>query len=391
MEQLNCYVVDPTPFAAFQLAYKYEELNQLAAAISFYLEVADTTDNKNLVYESLLRAGMCYQSQGGRDSTVRDLFFRAVAYNPKAKEAHFLLSRYYEGTKDWAESYMHACIGLGLTAHACSKHINGYVNKCLEFQKSVAAWWIGKTDESRDLMYEVYQDSRELRDLAFSNLRNIGYPRKLYAYAAKDHKRLKDKFPGSGLIKRNYAQAAQDMFVITALNGLRNGSYLEIGSADPVMFNNTYLLEKDFEWYGYSLDINYPDVAKFNHVRNNAAICADALSYSFEDLGRLLPEDVDYLQVDCEPPPVTLAILKRVLDAGFRPKVITFEHDRYLFGDTIADESRRILNALGYTLVVKDVCFDGQHSPFEDWWVKNPREGLNYAENLIGIEYILEK
>jgi tetratricopeptide (TPR) repeat protein len=390
MEQLNCYIMDPTPFAAFQLAHALEESNQLAGAISFYLEAADKGDSQ-LVYESLIRAGLCYQAMGDRTSTAKDLYLRALAYDPKAREAHFLLSRLYEGLKDWAESYMHACIGLSLVSNKCAKPIKGYTAKCFEFQKAVAAWWIGNTEESRTLMYEVYKGSPNLRDIAFTNHRSIGYPRDLWAYTQGKHKYLIDKFPGSGTIERNYSQAAQDMFVLTVLQGKTNGTYLEIGSADPIMFNNTYLLENTFGWTGYSIDINYPDIAKFNLLRKNEAIHTDGTTFDYRALLGLLPKDIDYLQVDCEPPPVTLAILKRVLDAGFDPKVITFEHDRYLFGDTVAEESRALLSSLGYQLIVKDVCFDRSDSPFEDWWVKNLPSGIRTAENVLGIDYILEK
>jgi tetratricopeptide (TPR) repeat protein len=388
MEQLNCYIMDPTPFAAFQLGYEYEQQKQLAGAIEFYLEVADTSDNNNLVYESLVRAAICYRTQGGREKTVRDLLFNAISYNPKAREAHFILSQVYEVSGDWHESYMHACIGLSLFSNVCSKPIAGYVAKSLDFQKAVAAWWIGKTDESRNIMYEVYQESRELRDAAFNNHRSIGYPRDLWAYKKIKHHKLINKFQGSSLIERSYSQAAQDMFVITAMHGKQNGTYLEIGSADPVMFNNTYLLEKDFNWTGYSFDISYPDVAKFNVVRNNHALCKDATTFDYS--GLKLPKDFDYLQADCEPPPVTFQILQRVLGFGFRPKVITFEHDRYLFGDSIAKDSRALLKDLGYTLVVKDVCFDERGSPFEDWWVMG-KPSLPIRENILGIDYILEK
>ena len=59
--------------------------------------------------------------------------------------------------------------------------------------------------------------------------------------------RLKYKFEGVELIDRNYSQAYQDMFVLTMLNGKRNGTYLEIGAMDAKFINNTFLLETMFE------------------------------------------------------------------------------------------------------------------------------------------------
>ena len=40
---------------------------------------------------------------------------------------------------------------------------------------------------------------------------------------------LKYQFPGIDMIENNYSQAFQDMFVLTMLNGKRNGTYVEIG------------------------------------------------------------------------------------------------------------------------------------------------------------------
>jgi hypothetical protein len=177
------------------------------------------------------------------------------------------------------------------------------------------------------------------------------------------------------------------MFVITALAGKSKGTYLEIGSADPIMFNNTYMLEQDFDWTGTSVDIEPHHIAKAKVLRKNTAICADALTFDYSPYA-----NVDYLQVDCEPPNVTFQILIKAMEVC-RPKVITFEHDRYIAGDHIAIESRKLLSSLGYILKVKDVKFDNRDSQFEDWWIL-PELNKNvprFEENILGIDYIVKK
>lgn len=388
MVELEKYINNPSQLEAFNLGYAYEKWNQLAAAIEFYLEAADSSEVTLTTYESLVRAAICYERQGNRTSTVRDLLYNAVALQPNAIEAHFLLSRQYEWSKQWHESFMHACIGLDKMRFVCVKPIEGlYGAISLYFQKGVAAWWIGMTEESRTIMYEVYLGSKDLRQVALKNLRSIGYPRDLFQYNRKDAGKIIDKFNGYGLIEQNYAQAAQDMFVLTALDGLVGGTYLEIGSADPIMFNNTYLLEKDFQWRGLSLDIGYHHIAKHKVTRSNQAVCADALTYPYA------PGVIDYLQVDCEPANVTFDILKRVFACGVRPRVITFEHDRHTYGPSIAAESRHFLSEAGYILKVKDVKFDHLDSPFEDWWILPELNGNvpRFEENILGIDYILKK
>ena len=55
-------------------------------------------------------------------------------------------------------------------------------------------------------------------------------------------------------IKGSYSQAMQDIFVLTLLDGKTNGVYLEIGSFEPLKYNNTFLLTQ-FDWNGISIDI----------------------------------------------------------------------------------------------------------------------------------------
>ena len=44
---------------------------------------------------------------------------------------------------------------------------------------------------------------------------------------------LKHRFSGYTKVFQNYSQAYQDLFVLSMLNGKKNGKYVEIGSNDP--------------------------------------------------------------------------------------------------------------------------------------------------------------
>ena len=48
------------------------------------------------------------------------------------------------------------------------------------------------------------------------------------------------------------SQVHQDVF---ALKTAKNKTYIEIGAAGPIKYNNTYLLEKN-GWQGFSLELN---------------------------------------------------------------------------------------------------------------------------------------
>jgi len=53
-------------------------------------------------------------------------------------------------------------------------------------------------------------------------------------------------FNGNSKIDKNYSEAYQDIYVLSMLDGKENGYYLEIGSGQPIIGNNTYLLESKF-------------------------------------------------------------------------------------------------------------------------------------------------
>jgi hypothetical protein len=50
--------------------------------------------------------------------------------------------------------------------------------------------------------------------------------------------------------KETYSQLGQDLFVQYFLNKKRNGYFVEFGATDGISLNNTFLLEKKYEWKG---------------------------------------------------------------------------------------------------------------------------------------------
>ena len=58
-------------------------------------------------------------------------------------------------------------------------------------------------------------------------------------YFKTNYDSLKTKFTGAESIENNWSQSFQDMFVLTMLNGKKNGIYIEIGADQPVFVNNS--------------------------------------------------------------------------------------------------------------------------------------------------------
>ena len=125
---------------------------------------------------------------------------------------------------------------------------------------------------------------------------------------------LQHLFLSSLNITHNYSQCYQDLFVLSVLEGKTNGTYVEIGSGDPFVSNNTALLEQ-FGWTGISLEVQESLVDKFNASRKNLVACGDATEVDYDELFTEIGfanTDFDYLQVDCEPSSVTFAALKKI-------------------------------------------------------------------------------
>ena len=180
---------------------------------------------------------------------------------------------------------------------------------------------------------------------------------------------LKRSFSGVETVERNYSQALQDIFVLTMLNGKQNGTYVEIGGAHPTNINNTYLLEKDFNWTGISFEINADLANYYNSQRSNQCICTDATQVNYSEVfeENNLSNQIDYLQVDIDPSYQSLASLKKIDLETYRFSVITFETDAYQGSIGVMEESRDIFQRHNYQLVASNVNNCGH--AFEDWYV----------------------
>lgn len=155
---------DPfNPSLNFIIAESYVNIKQTASAVSFYLRTAEYgyDTHPEHVYASLIRSSQCFENQTGRQTTVLNLLLKAVAYLPARPEGWMLLSKYYQSDKKWQESYTSAEVGLSICDHEVANlPCNvGYPGKySLEFQKAVAAWWVGRQDETGSIFRKLIQE-----------------------------------------------------------------------------------------------------------------------------------------------------------------------------------------------------------------------------------------
>lgn len=185
---------------------------------------------------------------------------------------------------------------------------------------------------------------------------------------------------------QSYSQIGQDVFVTTCLQSQSNGRYLEIGASDPVNINNTYQLERMFNWQGISLDILPEVVTYFNSVRKNKAVCMDATTANYDalldNMGWADTHIVDYASIDCEPPENTFKALLQVMLSGYKFRVITFEHDTYQATLPVKQMSRALLINMGYELIVGGIMGSATWHDQEDWYVHPELVDMDHVNKL---------
>ena len=194
-------------------------------------------------------------------------------------------------------------------------------------------------------------------------------PSQWVRYSKDDYEKLRHQFSGAEDLETNWSQAMQDMFVLSMHNGKKSGVYVEIGADLPRIINNSYVLESEYGWSGVSFEYDSEKVEFFNTIRSNKCVHTDATTFDYKELfeERNYPKQIDYLQVDIDPPSGTFAALQQLPLDDYRFSVITYETDLYSAGADIQDEEIEFLESYGYELVVRNVANEG--NPFEDWWV----------------------
>jgi len=371
----------------YNLGYAYELNKQYAGAISYYLRCAEFTSCNILASESLLRASLCLSAQKGRDQ--KELYFirHAITSSPNSIEPYYIASLYFTWrsgntpeTRNWLEAYMYASMGINILENNLQtkpfrNNTENYSKYKLYAQKAWAGSEIGKINEARQIYTRLLStfnnnitENNIIKNLK-ERLPQCHHP--IVPYSKNKMDKLKFDFKNYDKIDTNYSQIYQDMFVISMFNGKTNGTYLEIGAGDYINGNNTYLLEKNFNWAGVSVDINRHFVDNFNKHRENLCLHCDARNKQcfdfFTDAGLTT---IDYLQLDADPADVTFDILSKLPFNKFKFGVITYEHDFYN-DDTgeFRDKSRELLKNKGYKLIVGNISPMKNKYPFEDWWI----------------------
>ena len=170
-----------------------------------------------------------------------------------------------------------------------------------------------------------------------------------------------------------YSDAKQDQFVANILNFKKNGYCVDIGSCHSIISNNTFYFQ-DLDWTSISVELESSYNESYGTRKSGVHLNEDALSVDYTQVFKEyeFPKSIDYLSLDVDT--LSLNVLKILPLDEYKFKVITIEHDGYLYGDEYREQQRSILESFGYLLLCSNVYvqqpgYEGKEYPFEDWWV----------------------
>lgn len=149
------------PELNFQVAQEYGRLGQSASAVSFYLRTVEYgyKDERTYTYNSLLKMAQCFDGQSERVHSVSNALLQAVAYEPERPEAYYLLGQFYESKKEWQECYTWSHLGFTVSKEfePLPESVRYPGLYALEFEKAVSAWWVGRKDETVEILKRLLQ------------------------------------------------------------------------------------------------------------------------------------------------------------------------------------------------------------------------------------------
>ena len=178
-----------------------------------------------------------------------------------------------------------------------------------------------------------------------------------------------------------YSQAGQDLFAFELFG--KSGTYIDIGAGDPIIFNNTYMLEVEKNWNGISIDFGDNNQKKINNLkkfwkecpeRKNKIYWENALNFNYKAALKEnnIKNDIDFLSCDIDPQEKTFLALKKVINSGIRPKYISFETDYYREKINYSNLAYNFLKPHGYKIAVKNVYSNFKKNKiFETWFIRD--------------------
>jgi|TARA_R110001592_G_scaffold69722_1_gene213942 hypothetical protein len=190
-EKIKDYIINPRDaIINFELACSYYDIQQYAAALSYYLRCGELSKDEDLIYESLILAWDCIDKAGDRKIFERGQILQLIAQSPHRPEGYHLICYWLEHsgegtvnslTEIYNQIYSYACIGISnIKNNVPFRYYKGYPGGyVLNYYKGFAGWHMGKTEESKDIFVNIYNNQKNIlsegwKNLILNNINNLG-------------------------------------------------------------------------------------------------------------------------------------------------------------------------------------------------------------------------
>ena len=190
-KRIEDYVLNPRDaILNFDLACSYHDIQQYAAALSYYLRCGELSKDKDLVYESLILAWDCIYKSGNRKLFERGQILQLIAQSPHRPEGYHLICYWLEHSEEgivnslteiYNQIYSYACIGIYNKKNSIPfRYYKGYPGDyVLDFYKGFAGWHMGKVKESESIFIDIYNNQKDIlsegwKNLILNNIEKLG-------------------------------------------------------------------------------------------------------------------------------------------------------------------------------------------------------------------------
>ena len=162
-----------------------------------------------------------------------------------------------------------------------------------------------------------------------------------------------------------YSKEGQDILVSKLIS--KPGFFLDIGCAEPIENNNTYLLERN-GWRGILLDSNQKCINECKIKRSSFSYCLDVTKINWLDLLKKhnIPKVIDYISMDADD--ANIEVMQNFPFNEYEFKIMTYETDLYSNSRRQQVCEQILSDHPQYIQFLKNAQLEDGKA-WEDWWI----------------------
>jgi len=298
---LISFIEDPENYNNnFQLAQHYDNIDQTAAAVSYYLRAAERSTNVSDQYYCLIKSGICFMRQGCRNFTVQGIFQQAVAIMPSRPEVYYLLSRVYNEQQKYHDAYMIASMGEKVAENSKECPDLEYPGRyAILYEKAISSYEVGLCDDSRELLTELKNNgyntevvTEKLNEMNHNakGLHDVYIPERYQQFSWFNFHDLKTEQQSEIFIDdsyQKYVQVEEGDLVVDVGAGIGAFAF-KVKEKNP---KKVYCFEPDISKYQTLIGTEYGDNIECINYLSSVKLFSEIVTKKFQH--------IDFLKLDC--------------------------------------------------------------------------------------------